>query len=75
LFVKGINVPGYHYHFLSEDNKTGGHVLDFTISNPLLEIDKCTNYEISLLNTVEFKNANFGKDFSKELHKVESESK
>ena len=27
-WVKGLNVPGYHWHFLSEDKKIGGHVLD-----------------------------------------------
>lgn len=28
-FVKGLNVPGWHLHFLSSDRTRGGHVLDF----------------------------------------------
>ena len=27
-WVGGLNVPGYHWHFLSDDRKVGGHVLD-----------------------------------------------
>ena len=26
-FVKGLNVPGYHLHFITEDRKAGGHIL------------------------------------------------
>jgi len=26
----GVNVPGYHLHFISDDRTKGGHVLDFT---------------------------------------------
>jgi acetolactate decarboxylase len=25
----GLNVPGYHFHFLAKNHKAGGHVLDF----------------------------------------------
>lgn len=28
----GLGAPGYHFHFLSEDLKAGGHVLAFTLS-------------------------------------------
>jgi acetolactate decarboxylase len=27
-WVGGLNVPGYHWHFLSDDRTVGGHVLD-----------------------------------------------
>jgi len=38
-FVKGINVPGYHLHFLADDRSSGGHVLDFEMSKGVLKID------------------------------------
>jgi len=28
IWVGGLNVPGYHWHFLSDDRTVGGHVLD-----------------------------------------------
>lgn len=37
-FVKGINVPGYHLHFLSDDRSSGGHVLDFRLERGRAEI-------------------------------------
>ena len=30
-YVKGINVPGYHLHFRSDDFTKGGHILDFEL--------------------------------------------
>ena len=38
-FVAGVNVPGYHMHFLTEDLAAGGHVLDFELRDGTLEMD------------------------------------
>jgi acetolactate decarboxylase len=38
-FVAGVNVPGYHMHFLTEDLSAGGHVLDFELRDGTLEMD------------------------------------
>lgn len=40
VFLKGINVTGYHLHFISDDNKQGGHILDFEITSGSVEIDQ-----------------------------------
>ncbi|MCP3965551.1 MAG: acetolactate decarboxylase [Lentisphaerae bacterium] len=32
---------GYHFHFLSDDHKSAGHVIDFAISNGKVAIDMC----------------------------------
>lgn len=29
--VKGLNVPGYHFHFIDAERRQGGHVLDLTL--------------------------------------------
>lgn len=31
-YMTGVNVPGWHMHFLSDDRQFGGHVLDFAMS-------------------------------------------
>lgn len=36
---QGVNVPGFHLHFLSEDKTSGGHVLDFSITDGLAQLD------------------------------------
>ena len=38
-FVKGVNVPGYHMHFLTDDLSGGGHLLDFEMTGGTLEAD------------------------------------
>jgi len=27
-YASSLNVPGYHFHFVSDDRRHGGHVLD-----------------------------------------------
>jgi acetolactate decarboxylase len=38
-YVNGINVSGYHLHFLTEDKNAGGHILDFTVKNASVQVD------------------------------------
>lgn len=38
-FVKGVNVPGYHMHFLADDLSAGGHVLEFQLTRGTLAVD------------------------------------
>ncbi len=70
-FVKGINVPGYHLHFLSNDRKTGGHILDLTASDGTLQLDTCNRFYMVLTDRDEFAAANLSLDRSHELEKVE----
>jgi len=44
----GVNVPGYHLHFLSEDQKFGGHVLDFVLSEGSGAVDEALSLRIVL---------------------------
>ncbi|HXX55499.1 MAG TPA: acetolactate decarboxylase, partial [Methanoregula sp.] len=39
-FMSGPNMAGYHLHFISDDRKTGGHVLDFSAgADTIIELD------------------------------------
>jgi len=49
-FMKNINVPGYHFHFITEDKKAGGHMLEFKILNPTVHIDFNTDLHLSLFD-------------------------
>jgi len=72
-FVKGINVPGYHLHFISNDFKQGGHILQFKmLKGAYIEAD-CSNEFFMVLpdSNNGFNTANLKIDRSKELHKVE----
>jgi acetolactate decarboxylase len=71
-FVKGINVPGYHLHFLSNDKSKGGHVLEFELSDGELELDVLNRYILQLpKETEDFAHTDLSKDRGRELEDVE----
>lgn len=72
-FVKGINVPGYHLHFISDDRSKGGHILSFQIETGTAEIDALDQYVLTLPSSArEFSTLDLSKDRSAELEDVEN---
>lgn len=59
-YMAGVNLPDYHFHFLSEDRKSGGHLLDCRFKEATAQIDECTGLELELPRTKEFFDADFG---------------
>jgi acetolactate decarboxylase len=70
-FVKGINVPGCHFHFISSDFKQGGHVLDFELNSGNCKIDRCSEFLLILPKDDLLKNIDLSKDKTEELQKAE----
>jgi acetolactate decarboxylase len=71
-FVGGINVPGYHMHFLSDDKTFGGHILDFSTSKIKVEIQELNKFEMLLPEgESSFNQVDLSKDRSRELERVE----
>ncbi|MFC1771490.1 acetolactate decarboxylase [Candidatus Margulisiibacteriota bacterium] len=71
-YVKGINVPGYHLHFISDDFTSGGHVLRFELEKGICEIDELHKFFMVLpKGNLEFSKIDLSKDRQKELTKVE----
>lgn len=70
-YMKGLNVPGYHFHFLSDDKKSGGHVLDLLGSNFEIEIDYMADFEMHIPDNEAFKKLNLAKTKAEDLEKVE----
>ncbi len=71
-FVKGINVPGYHLHFISDDFKSGGHVLDFFLLKGTVEVDVCNQFFMILPEgESSFNQIDLGRDRSGDLDQVE----
>ena len=69
--VKGVNVPGYHLHFLTKDRKAGGHVLDCVVENLTVQIDPIHHFTLVLPEDKEFYRLDLEKDRSGDLKKVE----
>jgi len=47
-YSSGINVPGYHLHFLDENRETGGHVMTCTANGVKLKIDHTFNLRMEI---------------------------
>lgn len=60
-FIKGINIPGYHLHFLTKDKKAGGHVLNFTTQEITVALDYITEFSMILPKDKPFYQANLAK--------------
>lgn len=53
-YVRGINVTGFHMHFISRDKTRGGHILDMTSGLGVLEIDDISSFQVILPHTRDF---------------------
>lgn len=71
-WVRGLTVPGYHWHFLAADRALGGHVLDLRVRAGAIQYDVCREWEILLPDSPGFDEADLTPDLSRELKRVES---
>ncbi len=46
--LAGVEVPGYHVHFLSDDRTAGGHVIDLTMLDGDVQLQHCDNLHVEL---------------------------
>ncbi len=70
-YLQGVNVNGYHFHFITSDRKTGGHILDGQFQNAKIDIALMSNVEVSLPASAEFSQADLGDGKSAEVNRVE----
>jgi acetolactate decarboxylase len=70
-FAGSFSVPGYHFHFLSLDRKSGGHVLECRADD--VTIAGCAMHEmhVSLPETAEFLKADLSRDPGDDLMSAE----
>ena len=70
-FSKGLNVPGYHLHFITADRKAGGHILDLQVDEALAKVDITAGFAMQLPTTGDFYNVDLTQDLQSELQKIE----
>lgn len=72
VYVKGLNIPGYHMHFISDDFRSGGHILAFELETGTADIDICNRFLMILPEgTNVFNQINLSVDRSKDLDQAE----
>lgn len=60
-YTQGLNMPGLHLHFITDDRQAGGHVLDFQLTQGELTVEHTAAFQLELPETEEFSQA--GLDF------------
>jgi acetolactate decarboxylase len=71
-YINGINVPGYHLHFITADRTAGGHILDYTISSGTIEIDSCDSFYLELPENENYQSIGFSADNEGDLEEAEN---
>lgn len=71
-YAKGIGVPGCHVHFIDDAHDRGGHVLDYTVDDAVIELCPGTDMELHLPVTAEFQDGDLSpEDLDEQLHTTE----
>lgn len=71
-YVQGLNVPGYHLHFVTEALKQGGHLLECSLQEGTVQMDIVPEFHMVLPGSIDFARANLTTDHEEELKKIES---
>ena len=70
-YMDGINMPGWHLHFLSEDRTKGGHVFDVCVREGKAKVDKISSILINLPEEPAFDTYSLKQDLQDEIKSVE----
>ena len=71
-YMQGINLPGWHLHFLSDDKTKGGHVLDLKLADGTVSMDTVLAFQLVAPGTESFANLDLGADLSQQTTVVEN---
>ena len=72
-YVQGINVAGFHIHFITDDRDGGGHVVEYRLKQGRLQIGIISKLFIDLPRTEAFQNAHLNPDdLDKAIKQAES---
>ncbi len=71
VLAQGVNIPGYHLHFITDDRTAGGHILDFSLRNGTAGIDVTPDFLMRLPTSGDFCTTDLTLDQQEALENVE----
>ncbi len=66
-FSSAFSIPGYHFHFLSEDRLHGGHLLACSTGPLRLRVEALTDFHLALPENEAFLKIDLSKNSADEL--------
>ncbi len=70
-YASGVEIAGYHLHFLSDDRTVGGHVLDCRGADLQVRIEEESDVHLALPDTAAFRAADLARDPTADLDRAE----
>lgn len=70
-YMDGLNTPGWHLHFISEDRQKGGHVLELSVKDGLLELDIISEFAMVVPNRESFNGKGLSINMKEAIQQVE----
>jgi acetolactate decarboxylase len=70
-YASSFSVPGYHFHFISDDRIRGGHVLNCAASRASIRACSIADLHVALPETAEFLRADLSRDPNADLMTAE----
>jgi acetolactate decarboxylase len=72
-YARAINVPGYHLHFISQDRRVGGHLLNLRAKHLELQLQLESDFRMAIPETAAFLQADLTRDPTTALSQAESD--
>ncbi len=70
-FSGAFSIPGYHFHFLSDDRTQGGHLLEVSSDLLRLQVEELTDFHLALPENERFLQADLAHDATADLKQAE----
>ena len=74
-YVNGINLPGWHFHYLSGDKTQGGHILGLSAESLRVKLNKIERFDLTLPQNPEFAHRDLCEDLTAKTAAVEGVKK
>ena len=74
-YVNGINLPGWHFQYLSGNKIQGGHILGLSADKLKLKINKIERFDLTLPQNLEFAKRDLCEDLTAKTAAVEGSKK
>lgn len=71
-YMNDLNAVGWHFHFISDDRKAGGHVLDLSADTLDVSLDVTEKFSMTLPDSKTFNDLDLSIDQSEDIKKVET---
>ena len=65
-FMASLNMPGWHFHYLSDDRTRGGHVMDLSLGKGTAEFCLLSDFSLALPKSSSFSRIDFMKKLTEE---------